>query len=345
MSAVGSRGGGFGLDAELARKQAAKRSPQRESACLEWISQVIGEKLDSSAIGDALKNGQALAKLVNKIKPGSVKKIETSSLAFKQMENISNFLRACRSLGVEEYEVFETVDLYEEKDLSVVVDCLFSLSRAIQKTVPEFRGPFLSNLVTHGDSTVFECTKSLESTTLDSPVSSQAGNVPCSLDQKDNVSNTSTGATSSPCGSRGAGYGLDAHVSKIQAGKYDASSEKLAIEWIEAVTGVNPLVPAGSTFASSLKSGEVLCDLANKIKPNSIAKVNNSKMPFKQMENISAFLKACRALGVKEYDLFETVDLFEEKDMTTVLLCIFAFGRAIQSSVPEYNGPKLGYHH
>lgn len=31
-----------------------------------------------------------------------------------------------------------------------------------------------------------------------------------------------------------------------------------------------------------------------------------------------------------EHDLFETVDLFEEKDMNTVLLCIFALGRTIQ---------------
>lgn len=36
-------------------------------------------------------------------------------------------------------------------------------------------------------------------------------------------------------------------------------------------------------------------------------------MPFKQMENISNFLKACRVLGVAEHDLFETVDLFEQK--------------------------------
>lgn len=41
--------------------------------------------------------------------------------------------------------------------------------------------------------------------------------------------------------------------------------------------------------------------------------VETSKMPFKQMENISNFLKACRVLGVAEHDLFETVDLFEQK--------------------------------
>ena len=28
-------------------------------------------------------------------------------------------------------------------------------------------------------------------------------------------------------------------------------------------------------------------------------------MPFKQMENISLYLQACRALGVTDYDLFQ----------------------------------------
>jgi hypothetical protein len=46
---------------------------------------------------------------------------------FKQMENISNFLRACRALGVPEPDLFETVDLFEEKDISLVVRCLDSL--------------------------------------------------------------------------------------------------------------------------------------------------------------------------------------------------------------------------
>lgn len=60
------------------------------------------------------------------------------------------------------------------------------------------------------------------------------------------------------------------------------------------------------------------------------------------MENISSFLRACRALGVSEHDLFETVDLFEEKDMNVVVQCIFALGRTIQRTVPEYTGPTLG---
>ena len=59
------------------------------------------------------------------------------------------------------------------------------------------------------------------------------------------------------------------------------------------------------------------------------------------MENISSFLRACRDFGVQEYELFETVDLFEEKDLGVVLRCIMALGRALQKR-PGYNGPTLG---
>lgn len=43
---------------------------------------------------------------------------------FAQMENVSNFLKACRAVGVAEHSLFETVDLYEGKDLGLVVRCL-----------------------------------------------------------------------------------------------------------------------------------------------------------------------------------------------------------------------------
>ena len=60
------------------------------------------------------------------------------------------------------------------------------------------------------------------------------------------------------------------------------------------------------------------------------------------MENISSFLRACRVLGVSEHDLFETVDLYEEKSMGLVVQCIFALGRCVQVTVPTYAGPALG---
>lgn len=111
---IGARGGGYGLDAEVARKLASKYDPEVEAAVCSWISQIIGEPVEGSLLV-ALKNGQQLCKLINVVRPGSVRKIETSAIPFKQMENISNFLKACRVVGVPEHDLFETVDLYEGK--------------------------------------------------------------------------------------------------------------------------------------------------------------------------------------------------------------------------------------
>ena len=122
--------------------------------------------------------------------------------------------------------------------------------------------------------------------------------------------------------------------------QYDPELEAGAIEWITAITG--RAKPSGETFAAWLHDGTVLCELVNGIRPESVKKINISTMPFKQMENITAFLRCCRgSLGVPEADLFETVDLFEEKNMSFVIRCIYSLGRAILSLNPPYAGPVL----
>ena len=42
----------------------------------------------------------------------------------------------------------------------------------------------------------------------------------------------------------------------------------------------------------------VLCHLINAIKPGATKPPSTSAMPFKQMENISLYLEACRSMGV-----------------------------------------------
>jgi hypothetical protein len=139
-------------------------------------------------------------------------------------------------------------------------------------------------------------------------------------------------------GARGGGYGLDAELARKKAANYDFGAENKAKEWVEALTNET----FEGAFGESLRDGVLLCKLVNTIRPGTVKKVNESKMPFKQMENISNFLKGCRVLGVAEHSLFETVDLFEEKDIALVVQCLWALGSTIQVSVPEFQGPHLG---
>lgn len=91
----------------------------------QWVEGVTGEAFDGE-FADSLRDGVKLCKLLNTLKPGSVKRVNVKEgqNKFKQMENISNFIRGCREIGVKEYSLFETVDLYEEKDVGLVVKCL-----------------------------------------------------------------------------------------------------------------------------------------------------------------------------------------------------------------------------
>lgn len=73
--------------------------------------------------------------------------------------------------------------------------------------------------------------------------------------------------------------------------------------------------------------------LMNKLLPGSVKKMNESStMPFKIMENINSALEAMKKYGVPITDIFQTVDLFEKKDIAQVTQTIFALGRTVCSS-------------
>jgi hypothetical protein len=89
------------------------------------------------------------------------------------------------------------------------------------------------------------------------------------------------------------------------------------------------------------QDGVILCKAINVIQPKAVRKINKSKMPFKQMENISNFIKACRKIGVPEYALFTTPDLYDGKSVVNVTNGLVALGSKAQS-MPGYSGPSLG---
>ncbi|XP_055316840.1 muscle-specific protein 20 [Sitodiplosis mosellana] len=132
---------------------------------------------------------------------------------------------------------------------------------------------------------------------------------------------------------------LQRQVAAKMASKRDPVQDKEAQEWIEAILGWK--FPAGQSYEDTLKDGVVCCKLINKIKPGSVAKINEGGATFKLMENVQNFQKALKAYGVPDIDVFQTVDLFEKKDIAGVTNTFFALGRAVWKD-PKWNGPKLG---
>ncbi|KAJ6241559.1 muscle-specific protein [Anaeramoeba flamelloides] len=131
-------------------------------------------------------------------------------------------------------------------------------------------------------------------------------------------------------------YGLDRELRNKRNNKFDPRLENEAISWIENVTGAR--ISGG---VGSLKSGVVLCQLVNRIRPNSVRRINHGRMPFTQMENVNGFLMAAKSLGVSESDLFMTVDLYEEKNLPQVVQCLHALGSASRK-VRGFSGPYIG---
>jgi hypothetical protein len=119
----------------------AKKDPQKEAECRAWIEEVVGESIGDD-LEAALKDGVILCKLANAIRPGSVKSISTQKIPFMQMQNINAYLSACKSFGLQKHDLFVTVDLFEGKNINVVVDNIYSLG-AMCQTMKDFNGPVI----------------------------------------------------------------------------------------------------------------------------------------------------------------------------------------------------------
>jgi hypothetical protein len=122
---------------------AGRRDKAEEDEVMAWIAQVLGEPAPAGiAYDDYLRDGQVLCRLMNKLQPGSIKKINTSGAQFKFMENINNFQKALMAYGLHEIDVFQTTDLFEKKDIPMVTKTMYALGRTTYKH-PEWKGPNL----------------------------------------------------------------------------------------------------------------------------------------------------------------------------------------------------------
>ena len=137
--------------------------------------------------------------------------------------------------------------------------------------------------------------------------------------------------------SRPGGYGYSADLEKKKGERYNKELELEERRWISAI--LKKPFPSGD-FGDALKSGVILCQLINALKPGSIKKISDSSMPFPQMENISKFLAAAKTFGVPDTNLFQTADLYDGTNVGQVVVCIDAIGRAAQKL--GFKGPTLG---
>jgi len=131
------------LQRQVQAKMFGKRDAEQEKEALAWMSAVLGETFpENISYEDILRDGQVLCRVMNKLSPGSIKKINTGGGQFKMMENITNFNDAIGKYGVPIVDKFQTADLWEKKDINQVTGTIFALGRTTYQH-PEWPGPWL----------------------------------------------------------------------------------------------------------------------------------------------------------------------------------------------------------
>lgn len=68
---------------------AGKRDPEQEREAQAWIEAVIGERFPPGRYEDVLRDGIILCKLMNRLSPGIIPKINVSGGDYKMMDNLS----------------------------------------------------------------------------------------------------------------------------------------------------------------------------------------------------------------------------------------------------------------
>ncbi|XP_015127716.1 muscle-specific protein 20 isoform X1 [Diachasma alloeum] len=122
---------------------AGKREPEKDAEAQAWIEYIVGERFPAGvSYEDALRDGVILCKLMNRLQPGCITKINVSGGDYKFMDNLQQFQRACTRYGVPDVDLFQAVDLMERKNLAQVTNTIFAIGRACYKH-PEWRGPWL----------------------------------------------------------------------------------------------------------------------------------------------------------------------------------------------------------
>ncbi|XP_040281887.1 transgelin [Bufo bufo] len=145
---------------------------------------------------------------------------------------------------------------------------------------------------------------------------------------------------------KGPAYGMSRDVQSRIEKKYDDELEPRLIQWIKLQGGAEvgePPEPGRYGFQQWLKNGVVLSKLINSLYPKGSQPVKIPDPPpsmvFKQMEQVAQFLNASEAYGVVKTDMFQTVDLYEGKDLAAVQRTIVALGSiAVTKNDGQYQG-------
>nr|XP_012327466.1 LIM domain only protein 7 isoform X20 [Aotus nancymaae] len=120
-----------------------------------WVEAVTEKNFETKDFRASLENGVLLCDLINKLKPGVIKKINRLSTPIAGLDNINVFLKACEQIGLKEAQLFHPGDLQDLSNrvtvkqeetvrrVKNVLITLYWLGRKAQSN-PYYNGPHLN---------------------------------------------------------------------------------------------------------------------------------------------------------------------------------------------------------
>nr|XP_046246140.1 LIM domain only protein 7b isoform X10 [Scatophagus argus] len=78
-----------------------------------WIEEVTGKSFGCNDFRAALENGVLLCDLINRLKPGIIKRVNRLSTPIAGLDNVNVFLKACGKLGLNVSQLFHPGDLQD----------------------------------------------------------------------------------------------------------------------------------------------------------------------------------------------------------------------------------------
>jgi len=156
---------GYGLTADVQKKNNDKYEEEIACAALEWIKAVLDHcNKDSSLINpsdasavtqdgvhELLKGGDLLCVLANCLWPGSVDEKHcvppaankpAAMIAHQSSDRISKFLNACEDNGMKKIDLFQSCDLFDKINMSQVLNTIVALGRK-SHSAEKYNGPTL----------------------------------------------------------------------------------------------------------------------------------------------------------------------------------------------------------
>jgi hypothetical protein len=333
-----------------------------EAGVREWICEAVGE----SAPGDTpllewLKDGVLLCRLCNALRPHSVPRINApATLSFKQLENLSNACAAFKALGVSPSVVFSAGDFQAARSADRLLASLDSIRRHFASTSPApppaaDRRPESSTPVRHHSAHALSLSSSAslaQARVLQAAASARPASLPSSpasavvalpapvlaVAAEPPLRTSTSSALQRPSAATVDVSTLSADTETAKEFKYNPETERKVRTWVECVIGALP----EESFHAALKSGVALCRLFAALHPTApkLDKVYEGKVAYLQMQNISLYIKACETAGMRQIDLFDTTDLFDNKNLNAVLNHIVTLASRCAKR-PGYNGPVL----